>query len=179
MKDRPVSQLHEAHARWFALRTRAKSEKAVQRILTKKGIAAYVPLQEFIRIYERKTRKVTLPLIPGYVFVQMVKIQYLSVLETENVVGFVKNGPDLLAIPEEEIEILRRVTMEKGLEVEAVGRRLSAGDWVEIAAGTLAGLRGRLVKVEARRRVQVELEQLGFSLLIDVAPAMLRKLNPT
>ncbi len=163
-----LSQIHDTNARWFAVRTRAKSEKSVQRRLTQKGITAYVPLQEFIRRYERKTRTVSLPLIAGYVFVHLVKSQYVSVLETENVAGFVKNGPDLLAIPNEEIDLLRRVALEKGLEVEAVAGRLSEGDWVEIAVGTLAGLRGRLVRVADKRRVQVELAQLGYSLLLHV-----------
>lgn len=178
-KASALSQIHDTAARWFAIRTRAKSEKAVQRRLTQKGITAYVPLQEFVRRYERKTRKVLLPLIAGYVFVHLVKSQYLSVLETENVAGFVKNGPDLLAIPDEEIDLLRRVALEKGLEVEAIAGRFSEGDWVEIAVGTLAGLRGRLVKVEDKRRVQLELAQLGYSLLIHVESAVLRKLNLT
>lgn len=176
-KAPPLSQIHDTSARWFAVRTRAKSEKSVQRRLTQKGITAYVPLQEFVRRYERKTRTVSLPLIAGYVFVHLVKAQYLSVLETENVAGFVKNGPDLLAIPNEEIELLRRVALEKGLEVEAVSGRLSEGDWVEIAVGTLAGLRGRLVRVADKRRVQVELAQLGYSLLLHVEISLLRKLN--
>lgn len=171
----PLGHLHEREPRWFAVRTRAKSEKAVQRLLAKKGIHAYVPLQEFMRRYERKTRTVALPLIPGYVFVFLVKDQYVSVLETEHVAGFVKTGADLLAIPEAEIELLRRVTLEKDLEITAVQGALSAGDRVEIAAGSLVGLQGRLVKSAGKRQVQVELERLGYSLLITVEAAFLRK----
>lgn len=173
----PVNQLHETEPRWFAVRTRAKSEKAVQRSLAKKGVHAYVPLQAFVRRYERKTRTVALPLIAGYAFVFLIKSQYVNVLETQNVVSFVKNGGDLLAIPDTEIELLRRVTLEKELEISAVPGALQAGDQVEIAAGSLTGLRGRLVKIEGKKQVQVELERLGYSLLITIQADWLREVT--
>ncbi|HNL38722.1 MAG TPA: hypothetical protein PKH43_06305, partial [Saprospiraceae bacterium] len=125
----------------------------------------------------RKTRTVSLPLIPGFVFVRINKGQYLTVVSTPHVAGFVKNGADLLSIPEGEIAVLRRVTLEKGLELEAVEGVLAEGDLVEISAGTLAGLQGRLLRVSDKKRVQIALERLGYSLLITVDSNLLRKFS--
>ena len=50
-----------------------------------------------------------------------------------------------------------------------------AGDPVEIAAGNLTGMKGRIVKVEGKRKMQVELTHLGYSLLITVDRAFLEK----
>lgn len=163
-----INHLHESEPRWFAVHTRSKSEKFVQRQLTKKGVYAYVPIQRLMRRYTRSTRIVEKPLINCYVFVQIVKQQYVPVLETENVAGFIRFNKDLLAIPESEINILRRITLEDGLEIEAVPGALSEGDPVEISAGNLIGLKGRIIKKEGKQRFQVELEQLGYSLLITI-----------
>ncbi len=76
-----VNQLHESEPRWFAVHTRSKSEKFVQRMLTKKGIHAWLPLQKLMRRYVRSTRMVEKPLINCYVFVRIVQREYVPVLE--------------------------------------------------------------------------------------------------
>lgn len=174
-----VNQLHESEPRWFAVHTRSKSEKFAQRMLSKKGIHAWLPLQKLVRRYTRSTRTVEKPLINSYVFVKIVKNQYVPVLETENVAGFVKFSKNLIAIPESEIDLLKRITLEDGLEVQAVPGSFETGDMVEISAGNLTGLQGRIVKVEGRRKFQVELRYLFQSLLITVDAAFLEKTRLT
>ncbi len=170
-----TNHLHESEFRWFAVHTRSKSEKFVQRMLTRKGIHAYLPLQKLMRRYARSTRLVEKPLINSYVFVKIIKTEYLPVLETENVAGFVKFSKNMIAIPEEEMDMLRRITMEEGLDVEAVPSHFMEGDKVEIAMGNLAGMQGRIVKLEGKRKMQVELGHLGYSLLITVDAIFLEK----
>lgn len=167
--------LHEHELRWFAVHTRSKSEKFVQRLLEKKGIHAWVPLQKIMRRYTRSIRLVEKPLINCYVFVKIVKDGYLPVLETAHVAGFVKFNKTLLSIPEFEMDILRRITLETDLDVEAVPGSFTEGDPVEIAAGNLTGMKGRIVKLEGKRKMQVELAHLGYSLLITVDRAFLEK----
>lgn len=173
----PVNHLHLSEPRWFAVHTRSKSEKFVQRMLTKKGIHAYLPLQKLVRRYTRSTRTVEKPLINCYVFVFITKEAYLPVLETENVAGFVKFNRDLRAIPEHEIELMRRVTLEEGIELEVVAGGFATGEQVEITAGNLIGMRGKIVKVEGARKFQIELETLGYSLLISVDGAFLGRVR--
>jgi transcription antitermination factor NusG len=173
----PVNHLHDTEPRWFAIRTRSKSEKAVSRTLAKKGVQTYLPLQKLVRHYVRSKRTVEKPLINCYVFVQITRAQYLSVLETEHVTGFVRFNKDLPAIPEEEIHLLRRITLEDGLEIEAVAGSFSTGEMVEISAGNLIGMKGRVIKTEGKRKFQVELLTLGYSLLISVDAAFLGKVG--
>ncbi len=171
----PINQLHEVEKRWFAVHTRSKSEKFVQRMLEKKAIHAWVPLQQFMRQYARVKRLVEKPLINGYVFVKISKKEYLSVLETENVAGFVRFSKDLVAIPEAEMDILKRIVLEVGLEVKAVPGVFSEGDEVEINAGGLAGLRGKVMKKDGKHTLQVELNHLGYQLMITIDPVFLEK----
>jgi transcription antitermination factor NusG len=161
--------------RWYAVQTRPRSEKFVQRMLAKKGVHAWVPIQKFLRRYTRSTKWVEKPLINCYVFVHMPLDQYVTVLETENVYHFVRVAKEMAPIPDAEIEILRRITLETELEIEARPGQMEAGDPVEISAGSLAGLKGRVLKVDGKRKMQVELSHLGYSLLITIDASFLEK----
>lgn len=52
---------------------------------------------------------------------------------------------------------------------------MEEGDTVEIAAGNLMGMKGRIVKSEGKRKFQVELSYLFHSLLITIDAAFLEK----
>jgi transcription antitermination factor NusG len=91
------------------------------------------------------------------------------------VAGFVKFSKDLIAIPEAEMDVLRRITLENELEVEVLPGSMAEGDPVEIRAGSLAGLKGRVVKMAGKRKMQVELIHLGYSLLLTIDAAFLEK----
>ncbi|WP_020536108.1 UpxY family transcription antiterminator [Lewinella cohaerens] len=171
------NHLHLTEARWFAVYTGYKREKKVVELLSKKGITAYVPLQQLTRHYTRKTRQVELPLISCYVFVNITQAQYVPVLETQFVQRFLKIRRNLLAIPEAEIDLLRRIVGEvTNVEIDPVG--LHKGDEVEVIAGQLTGLKGVLVEKLGRQKLVVELKTLGYDLLMEVNPGHLRKLQP-
>lgn len=171
-------QMHDTEARWFAVKTRSKSEKSVQKRLEKKGIPCYLPLQHLMRQYGRVKRTVSLPLINCYVFVHITREMYVPVLETEHVTGFVQFDRRIQAIPEHEIEIIRRITLEKGLDLSVQTGAIASGDVVEISAGNLMGLKGRVIRRESKKSFQVELLTLQMNLLISIDAAFLEKLPP-
>jgi transcription antitermination factor NusG len=82
-----------------------------------------------------------------------------------------------MAVKDEEIEIIRRVTLEDGIEVTATLDTFEEGDPIEISAGSLIGMKGRIIRQEGKRKFQVELESLGMSLLITVDSAFLEKIG--
>lgn len=174
----PINHLQVSEPRWFAVRTRSKSEKFVKRMLEKKGVHCYLPIQKLFRKYVRSTRMVEKPLINCYVFVHITRREYVSILETENVTGFVKFNRNLIAIPDAEIDLIRRITLEEGLQLGTVIAEYKEGDLVEIAAGSLMGLKGRIIKKEGKRSFQIELASLGLDLHISVDAAFLEKLPP-
>ena len=147
-------------------------------MLEKKHIQAWVPLQKLLRRWGRVTRWTEQPLINCYVFVKIVKAEYVPILETENVAGFVKFKQDLIAIPESEIEILKRITLEDDLEITVVPGYFTEGDPVEISKGNLLGLKGKIVKTEGKHKMLVELAHIGYSLVITVDTSFLQKTAP-
>jgi transcription antitermination factor NusG len=170
-----INQLHDTEPKWFAVYTRFKSEKVVHRLLANKKIEAYLPLQKVTRRYTRKIKHHEIPLISCYIFVRIVREDYVPVLETENVVRFIKTAKNLYAIPDAEIDIIRRVTGD-GEDVVAEPGLFKEGDLVELIGGKLTGLRGRLVERQGKKQMVVELESIGVSLRMTVDVSLLQHL---
>jgi transcriptional antiterminator RfaH len=162
--------------RWYAISTRYKSEKYVAGMLRRKRIEAYVPLVSKTKRYTRKIKTYDLPLINCYAFVRISRDQVVPVLETPNVVGFVKPGQEIVPVRDEEIQLLQRIVGEIEM-VQAEPLSLNAGDRVEIISGNLTGLEGTLTKQNGKHEFVVELDSLGYQLRMVVDKQALRKVH--
>lgn len=169
-----VNHLSDTEARWFAVYTKFRREKLVRKRLRERGIEVYLPLQSKTHKYQRKIKHVELPLINCYIFTKITKQEYIPVLETPDVVYFVRIAKDLIAIPDSEIETMKRVVGE-GKDIEVQEGSYQMGDEVEIIGGNLTGLKGWLVSTENEKNLVIELENLGYSLRMTVEPNLLRK----
>ncbi len=169
------NHLDENIAKWFVIYTKYKREKIVSKQLQEKNIEVYLPLVKHTRRYVRKVREVELPLFCCYLFVKIVKDEYLAVLQTENVVKFVRIAKNLIAIPEEEINTVRLVVGEN-MELTAEPGKFREGDEVEVIGGRLTGLRGRFVEEHGKKEFVIELSNMGYSLRINIDAKLLRKL---
>ena len=172
----PENHLHATEARWFAVYARYKREKLVAQRLQEKGIECYLPLQRLTRYYTRKVKQVELPLISGYLFTRITRPEYVPVLETQDVVQFVRFSRNLISIPEQEINIIRRVVGED-IDVEVEQGTFVPGDAVEIIGGQLTGLKGTLLERRSDKNFVIELESLGYNLLMQVDPVLLRRVR--
>ena len=160
--------------KWYAVRTRSKCEKSTFRDLQAKSIGVYLPLLKKVRQYNRKRKEVELPLISCYVFVCIGADEYVSVLESPNVVDYVRFGREMVPIPEAEIDLMRRILGE-GWEVSAQDCNFNTGDLVEIAAGNLIGVQGYVTRVADQRQILINLKHVGMGLQISVDRHLLLK----
>ncbi len=169
-----INHLDSSEPRWFAVYTHSRCEKKVERYLKQKHINAYVPLGRKIQRWGRVARKVEKPLINGYVFVKIVQKEYVPVLDTTDVAGFLKIGKELRSIPEAQIELLRRLAGEEDLEIETLeSKTLELGANVEIISGNLAGVKGKLIAIQGKQKVVVELINFSFDLILTIDKSML------
>jgi transcription antitermination factor NusG len=161
--------------RWFAVKTRFRDEKVALKMLTKYGVHTYLPIQTLTRRYGKKVRRVELPLINSFVFVKICSHEYKIVLESEYVRGFLRLGQNILAIPDVQIEWMRRLLGE-GVEL-TVEPTMSyeKGDLVEVTSGSLLGLRGTLVTIQGKDKVLVDLINSGYTLQISIDKTLLHK----
>lgn len=178
MKFGVFSNMDSVVEKWYAVYTRFKHEKVVASRLRRGGIHAYVPLTRVVRRYRRKVKVHDIPLLSQYVFVHIcLKREQVRVLSTSGVLDFVRMGREIPAIPQEEIDILRRVAGEDWpVEVLLSGDEL-VGREVEIIGGALTGIRGTVVERKGKTRVLVALRHVGVQLLIEVPLAYMRLLQ--
>ena len=170
------NHLHPEKPKWFAVYCRSKSEKVVHRLLSFKGIECYLPLQKVTRRYTRKIKTYEVPLITCYIFVRIIKEEYIPVLETENIVRFVRIARNLISIPDEEIKLLKRIVGE-GENVEAESGTYKQGDRVEVIGGKLTGLQGMLIEQAGKKQMVVALDTVGYSLKMNIDISLLRKVG--
>lgn len=161
--------LEPKEKRWFAISTKFRSEKLVVHHLQKKGVEAYIPLVSRVKKYTSKVKSYQVPLINHYVFVHISKDQYVTVLQTEYVFGFVKIGTEIMPIPLTEINLLKKIVGESlHYDVEVVDRPLVIGQSIEIVSGLLTGLKGVLIDRENNKDFIVELVNIGVHLRMKV-----------
>lgn len=170
------NHLRASEMKWFAVYTAYKREKIVAGMLAKKGIEVFLPLQKIRKQYIRKQKTVELPLFNCFVFVKITKREYVSVLETEHIVRFVKIGKNLLAIPENEIDIIKCIVGAQ-MQVETAALSLNGGDPIEVIAGGLSGLKGKFLQKDSKYNFLVELQIMGYGMRMQVKPEYLRKLK--
>jgi transcription antitermination factor NusG len=173
----PINQISKTEKRWFAVYTKYKCEKYVSNLLDKKNIESYVPLMTRTRRYDRKVRHYEVPLINCYVFTYITEDQYVQTLETEYVMKFLKHGKDMFAIPQAEIDILKRVTGQIREVINLENGDFELGESVEVMSGSLAGLKGKIIGKAAKRSFVVELINIGFQFRIEIDHELLMPTN--
>jgi transcription antitermination factor NusG len=151
---------------WYALHAHYQHEKAVAQILTHKGFDVFLPLYDTAHRWKDRTKRLSLPLFPCYVFIQSGLDRRLQILSTPGVLGFVGWSGRAAPIPEAEIEAVLR-TVESALRVEP-HPFLKRGDWVRVKFGPLQGVEGMLVRKKNLFRLVLSVEMLQRSVAIEV-----------
>jgi transcription antitermination factor NusG len=115
---------------WYAVYTRHQHEKMVHQVLTSKGFNSFLPLYATTHNWKDRTKALTLPLFPCYVFLKGGIERRLQILTTPGIYGVVSSAGQPAAIPDIEIESIRRV-VDSGARVET-HPYLKCGNWVRV-----------------------------------------------
>jgi transcription antitermination factor NusG len=151
---------------WYAVCTRHQHEKVVARILEYKNFEIFLPLYKARRSWKDRIKELSVPLFPGYLFVQAGSERWLQILTTAGVSSIVSCGERPAAIPFSEIEGVRRI-VESTLRVEP-HPFLKSGDWVRVKDGPIAGVEGILLRKKNIARLVLSVEMLGKSAAVEV-----------
>jgi len=151
---------------WYALHTNFQHEKAVARMLNQKGFDTFLPLYDVAHRWKDRTKQLSLPLFPCYVFIHGGLDRRLQVLGTPGVHGFVGWSGRAAPIPAEEIEAVLR-TIESSLKVEP-HPFLKRGDWVRVKSGPLQGIEGILIRKKNLFRLLLSVEMVQKSVAVEV-----------
>jgi transcription antitermination factor NusG len=160
----PVKEM-DAFA-WHVLYTRHQHEKAVAETLTSKGFDVMLPLYSSARRWKDRTKLLTVPLFPCYVFLKGGLERRSDVMKTPGVHALVSSAAVPATVPSAEIEAIQRI-IENGSKVEP-HPFLQCGDRVRVKDGPLAGLEGILVRKKTVYRLILSVAMLGKSAAVEV-----------
>lgn len=163
-KVNPTRQYH-----WYAVYIKSRAEKKALLELQHKAIESFLPLQLRLRQWSDRKKWVEMPLIPGYLFVRISRLEYDSVLQSNFIVSFVTFQGTAAIIPNNQIEYLKLMLKQDNLNIEIANETFISGQRIEIVAGPLIGLQAKLVQIKGKDKAAVELEQLGYSALIEIS----------
>jgi len=159
--------------RWYALYTRSRFEKKIDRDMQERGIESFLPLVEEVHVWSDRKKKVFEPLFRGYVFVRTDLKNKLSILQTDGVVQFVsiRNVPS--PIPDEQMNWVRILAESP----DAIRREeyVAVGETVRVVAGPFKGVEGFVVKVKDSARVVVSLHSIAQAVSVEVMPEFLER----
>lgn len=153
---------------WYAIQTRSRHEKVVERQLQGQGVDVFYPVVSQIHRWSDRRKLVECPLFAGYAFVRINPSaeERVRVLRTHGVVQFVGGHGQGTPIPAEEMEAVQAlVSGEVPFTKHAF---LRVGQRVRVRGGSLDGVEGILVAQNGSRDLIISVNAIQRSLSIRI-----------
>ena len=152
---------------WYVLYTKPRNEKKTAQLLEEKGIQVYCPVQEVIKQWSDRKKKVQEPVFRSYVFVYLedYEKEQVKALETPGAVRFLWWLKKPGTVREEEIEAIKSfLNNYKGAYVSV---SLSEGDSVSITEGPLKEQTGTVIKIKGNKAM-LQVRSLGWNIIAEL-----------
>ena len=164
-------------AKWYAIYTRPRWEKKVNKMLEVKGIETYCPLNKVRRKWSDRIKTIEEPLFKSYVFVKINDQARADVRLTEGVINFVYWNGKPAFIKEKEIQTIKRF-LDEHENVELIKIDLKTEQRVRVTAGPLMDQEGKIIEVK-HKVAKVAIDSLGYILIADIDKGKLTSSNNT
>jgi transcription antitermination factor NusG len=163
-----TEQKSNLQKQWHVVYTRSRAEKKVQDELTFKNIENFLPMQKKLRQWKDRKKWVEMPLMSGYCFVHITRKEYDSVLQTSNVVCYVRFDGKAAIIPDRQIDALKQMLKQYDFEVNVSNENFAPGKKVEVIEGPLIGLRGELVEARGKNKFILRFNQINSVFSVEI-----------
>lgn len=163
-----IVQHKSTEKQWHVIYTRARAEKKVQLELTIKNIENFLPMQRKLRQWKDRKKWVEMPLMSGYCFVHITRKEYDLVLQTNNVVSYVRFEGKAAVIPENQIDALKQMLKQYVFEVDVTTDNFEPGKKVEVIEGPLIGLRGELIEARGKNKFIIRFTQIKSIFSVEI-----------
>ncbi|GHT34649.1 hypothetical protein AGMMS49574_22470 [Bacteroidia bacterium] len=151
---------------WYVLYTAARAEKQVNDRIKLQGIECWLPLHRTPRAWSDRVKMVDVPLFRSYIFVRCTEPELRTLTKVYGVARIVFYDGKPAIIRQKEIDAIKEF-----LE-QAANHTLIVGDEVEILAGAMKNVSGKVKKIKKNYLI-LYLEQLGAMVSVkleEVAP---------
>ena len=153
---------------WHVIYTRSRAEKKVQTELAFKNIENFLPMQKKLRQWKDRKKWVEMPLMSGYCFVYITRKEYDLVLQTNNVVGYVRFEGKAAVIPDNQMDSLKKMLKQYDFEVIVTNENFAPGKKVEVIEGPMIGLKGELVKAQGKNKFIIRFSEINSAFSVEI-----------
>ena len=149
--------------KWLVAYVRLHHEKKTAERLTAMNIENFLPVQEEIRQWTYRKKKIKRVVIPMMIFVHVDAAERSQVLTLSAISRYmVLHGEHTPAvIPDEQMERFKFMLDYSDEAVEMCTEPLAPGELIRVVKGPLKGLEGELVEMDGKAKVVVRLDLLG------------------
>ena len=159
--------MNEIEKKWFAIYTKPRWEKKVDRLLQRKEIESWCPLQKVQRQWSDRKKIIEDPIFKSYVFVRIAEQERLPVLQTDGVLNFVYHLGKPAVIQHKEIDLIKSFLKEKSASITTQSwESLEENIKVKITQGVFMDNTGTVVRAN-KKKVYVRLESLGQVMIVE------------
>ena len=116
------------------------------------------------------------PLFRPYIFVKVSNKEYFDVLQIPSVLNFICFGGQAAIIPDNQIALIRSVVDEKFI-YQVIDEELTPSQKARITAGPLKGYNGEIVCFKGKKHLQLKIENLNYSLIVEIENSYLSLCN--
>ena len=154
--------------KWFAIYVKSRSEKKVLKLLEDIGVESFLPLITRVKQWSDRKKKVEEPLFRSYLFVNIPLSDYYTVLNVNGVVKFITFEKKPVPVPDNQIIAIKEYLNDT--ELHSIDYEdFKEGELVRIKSGQMKDLIGRLIKINGKHRVIIDIEAVGQSIPINIA----------
>ncbi len=178
---------------WRVFYTKSRAEKQCEERLRAANIEVFLPKRRVIRQWSDRKKKVIEPLFRGYFFAYVDERGRLDVLEDRGIVGSVRIGSELVAMPQREVDTLLLLQKTQTPEIiqcksgrgmggqggaddveieEVVGLveipAPSIGAEVEIEYGVMKGLRGQVLHQRGKDYLVIRIHSIRQAIKVNL-----------
>lgn len=154
---------------WYAIYTRANSEKKVAEKLSEKNIECYLPVRKVLKTWSDRKKWIEEPLFKCYLFVRVSYKEFFQALNTLGVVCFVSFGGKAQPIPEMQISNIKTFMSQLDHEVTLTYERIQKGVTVQVSYGSLQGIFGEVVSLFGQSRLLIRIDSLNCCLYANIS----------
>ena len=115
--------------KWFVLCTKPRNELKVTERLTRIGVEVYTPTKVEVRQWSDRKKKVTIPLLPSMVLVQLLEKEVDVVFDVPGAVRFLFEHGKRASVSNEEVLAMKSYLQ---MLVEKESKTLTVGDLVKV-----------------------------------------------
>jgi len=161
-------KLNKINNNWFALYTTPRAEKKVFQRLEEAGYISYLPLLSTLKQWSDRKKKIEVPLISSYVFIQTDAVGLTKVRAVPGVVGVLNYLSKPAVVKEVEIENLKILLRDNNSVKVLEDVRIPKGTPIQVVKGQMTGVIGEMVHYKGKMKVIVRVEACGTLVEVEV-----------